>query len=210
MAIEVVAVLEATQHVAEIVEFIVNVKAQLTKKPKAAARDLAIALDQVFATFQAVASEIATFQAFGASVDALKDRAPALPQLQGVILRTRVRNSKGHSSLIGNIYHAHLDAWFKGALSEVDYLMAKTYFGELGEADEVLFSQMVAISGTISTEARAVEDLTLEGKWDAARERVLASRKELRTMERVLGDTMDRLSDLKTEFISLSGAPSLV
>lgn len=209
MPIQVTAAYEAAKKLSEIVAFVVKIKGELTKKPKLAARDLATALDHIYATFQAVASEVAAFLALGASVDALKERAPMLSQLQGVVLRTRVRNAKGHCTVIGNIYKEHLDDWFRGSLSKVDYLMAKTDFVILGEADEVLFNEMLSVCDAISTEARAVEDLTLEGKWDAARARVLESRKNLREMERVLGDTMDQLSDLKVEFLGISGAPNV-
>jgi hypothetical protein len=158
MPIEVIGALEAATKISEIVEFIAKKKGELTKKPKAAAKDLALALDQIYATFQAVASEVASFQSLGASIDGLKEWAQFLPQLQGVVLRSRIKNAKGHCSVIGNIYHAHLDAWFRGALSEVDYLMAKSGFTILGEADEILFDQMLSIADTISIEAAAVED----------------------------------------------------
>jgi hypothetical protein len=209
MTVTVAVALEAATKIKDIVEAFGKVKAKLTATPKAAARDLVVALDHVYATFLAVASEIAAFQALGASVDGLRDRAPSLPQLQGGILRTRVRNAKGHSTVIGNIYRTHLDAWFRGELSQVDYFMAKSGFEMLGNADRTLFDDMLAVADTISTEASAVEDLTLEDRWEEARARVLASRQDLRALERVLGDTMDLLSDLKVEFIALSGTSNL-
>jgi hypothetical protein len=209
MAIDVVGAFEAAKKIADFVDFLGKKKAELSAKPQLAAGELALALDQIYATFQVVATEVGTFLALGASEAALEARAPTLAQLQGVTVRSRVRHGKGHCLLIGNIYRQHLDTWFRGALSETDYLMAQSGFKILGEADETLFQRMLAIAETISDEAAAVEDLTLEKKWEDARARVLSSRKDLRRMERLLGETMDQLSDLKDEFVAISGATNL-
>jgi len=50
MAMEVKAAYEAAKKLSEIVEFVVKLKGQLTMKPKLAARDLATALEPIYAT----------------------------------------------------------------------------------------------------------------------------------------------------------------
>lgn len=209
MALEVMTALEGCKVAGEIVKYLWSIRSKLVAQPEPAAQDLGLALEQVHATFRAVASEIARFKGLGVTPEALREGSSILTELEGTMLRARVDAARGHCTVIDNIYRAHLDKWFRGKLSEEEYEKVKEYFSLLGMADNDLFVRMCSICDSLSREATLVLDMVLEEKWAQARERILSSRQALREVEQSIASAMGMLSDLKTELIAISGVTHL-
>ncbi|MDH4113852.1 MAG: hypothetical protein OEU89_00145 [Burkholderiaceae bacterium] len=203
------ATLESCKILGEFVEYLWGLRSKLVAQREPAAHELALAVEEVHKTFNAVANEIARYKSLGVTTEALQKGASILPELEGRLLRARVDAARGHCTIIDNIYVTHLDRWFNRVLSKEEYNKIKFYFSELRNADGDLFKRMCSICDNISREATQVHDLVLEKKWAKARERILSSSQSLRDAEQKLAAPMGKMNDLMRDFIASSGVTRL-
>jgi hypothetical protein len=180
--------------------------------PKDKARDLILALNEVHKEMQTIFKEISQYRRLSFERD-FEQIAPAvLSELEGSAAITRVNNSKGHCTIIGNLYRSSLSRWFASltsVLTRDDRAETERIFGELEKGDQGLFEAMEKACEFLRGEARDVADLVRMKKWDEAFKRVNATSQTLRDLEKSFEDSMRQVLALRNEALRRAGVTSL-
>jgi hypothetical protein len=200
-----VAALESVKKVDEALGVIGKLVAKLKAQPDLAALQLAEALEEIRKTWVVMDDAITNYLKLGIDQDAFKAGSEALLRIEGGGLLVEVQNGRGHCHIIGNIYEKYLDRWFERALKGEDLALMRRVFDDLTKVDYDVFSSMEDIAEQLQTEATEVLSMIIEGKVNEARQRILASRKELGPLRLGMSGTLQKLYGLKSEFIEMSG-----
>jgi hypothetical protein len=204
--IETAAVLNAVKDVDEGLSIIGRLVAKLKMQPDLAALKLAEALDEIGKTWQAMDEAITQFLRLGIDSDAMEKGSEVLLRIEGGGLANKVRDGRGHCTTIGNIFDKYLDSWFAAALKGDELNSIREVFIRLSKADMTVFECMEEVARELQSEATGVLDMVSESKVNEAKSRVLAFRKEFQPLRLEMSGTLQRLYDLKSDFLRISGA----
>lgn len=203
--IETAAALESIKKADEVLGVIGKLVAKLKAQPDLAALKLAEALDEIGKTWQVMDTAITQFLKLGIDSDAMEKGSEVLLRIEGGGLLNEVKDGRGHCHIIGNIYQNYLDRWFARVLKGEEIDSIRRVFNMLSEADADVFLYMENVAEQLQTEATQVLDMVSAGKVNEAKSRVLAFRKELQPLRLGMSGTLQRLYNLKSDFIQISG-----
>jgi hypothetical protein len=165
------------------------------------------ALDQVGATYRAVTDALERYAAaagHGTERNRLQYHALARDNLMD-----RIHNGRGSCGRIGTLYRRAgglREALVERADADV-VATADRAFGRLIGSDYTLFDQMERLGETLTTEARAVENLLRTGQGDAADRRILAGWGRLGPLEESLGRARRDLQAVQVRLGYVERAP---
>lgn len=203
--VDIVAALESVKKIDEALGVIGKLVSKLKAQPDLAALKLAEALEEVRKTWVVMDDAITNYLKLGIDQDAFKAGSEILLRIEGGGLLVEVKNGRGHCHIIGNIYDKYLARWFERTLKEKDLALMRRVFDDLTKSDYDVFSSMEDVAGQLQKEATEVLSMIIEGKVKKARQRILASRKELGPLRLAMSETLQKLYGLKSEFIEMSG-----
>jgi hypothetical protein len=203
--IETAAALESIKKADEALGIIGKLVAKLKAQPDLAALKLAEALDEIGKTWQVMDTAITQFLKLGIDSDAMEKGSEVLLRIEGGGLLNEVKDGRGHCHIIGNIFYKYLDRWFAEVLKGEELDSIRRVFDMLSEADDDVFLYMENVAEQLQTEATQVLDMVSTGKVNEAKSRVLAFRKELQPLRLGMSGTLQKLYNLKSDFIQISG-----
>jgi hypothetical protein len=201
---EIAAALESVKVVDDALSVIGNLISKLKAKPDLAVLKLADALDEVRKTYQVLDQAIIDYLSLGFDHNAIKSGSKTLLKIEGGGLLVDVEKGRGHCHVIGNIYKEFLDRWFERALNQKDLSLMRKVFESLSEADIDVFYYLVEVAKQLQAAAAGVLKKILKCEVEQARKIVLSSRKELKPLRIGMSNTMQKLYELKGEFIKIS------
>jgi hypothetical protein len=199
------AALESIKKADEALGIIGKLVAKLKAQPDLAALKLAEALDEIGKTWQVMDTAITQFLKLGIDSDAMEKNSEVLLRIEGGGLLNEVKDGRGHCHIIGNIFDKYLDRWFAEVLKGEELDSIRRVFDMLSEADDDVFLYMENVAEQLQTEATQVLDMASTGKVNEAKSRVLAFRKELQPLRLGMSGTLQKLYNLKSDFIKISG-----
>ncbi|GJL52842.1 MAG: hypothetical protein NPIRA01_40690 [Nitrospirales bacterium] len=203
--IETAAALESIKKADEAIGVIGKLVAKLKAQPDLAALKLAEALDEIGKTWQVMDKAITQFLKLGIDSDAMEKGSEVLLRIEGGGLLNEVKDGRGHCHIIGNIFYEYLDRWFEQVLKGAELDSIRQVFNMLSEADDDVFLYMEIVAAQLQREATEVLNMVSTGKVNEAKSRVLAFRKELQPLRLGMSGTMQKLYNLKSDFIQISG-----
>ncbi|MDR4503901.1 MAG: hypothetical protein MRK01_03800 [Candidatus Scalindua sp.] len=203
--LEIAAALESIKKADEALGIIGKLVAKLKMQPDLAALKLAEALDEIGKTWQVMDTAITQFLKLGIDSDAMEKGSEVLLRIEGGGLLNEVKDGRGHCHIIGNIFYKYLDRWFAAVLKGEELDSIRWVFNMLSEADVDMFMYMENVAEQLQTEATQVLDMVSTGKVHEAKSRVLAFRKELQLLRLGMSGTLQKLYNLKSDFIQISG-----
>ena len=203
--IETAAALESIKKADEAIGVIGKLVAKLKAQPDLAALKLAEALDEIGKTWQVMDTAITQFLKLGIDSDAMEKGSEVLLRIEGGGLLNEVKDGRGHCHIIENIFYKYLDRWFEEVLKGAELDSIRQVFNTLSEADDDLFLHMEVVAAQLQTEATEVFNMVSTAKVNEAKSRVLAFRKELQPLRLGMSETLQKLYNLKSDFIEISG-----
>jgi len=203
--IDTIAAIESIKKVDEALGVIWKLVAKLKAKPDLAALKLVEALDEIGKTWQVMDTAITQFLKLGLDDDALKSKSDVLLRIEGGGLLAEVQDGRGHCIVIRIIYEKYLNRWFMRVFNNEESGSISRVFNLLGDADDRVFYDMEKVAGQLQKEATHVLDMVSVGKFNEAKSKVLAFRKELQPLRLGMSGTLQTLYRLKSEFIQIAG-----
>lgn len=155
-------------------------------------------LHEIGGTYRVVQEAIAAFVAAGLKAEGV-DRA-AFAKLERAGLASVIRNGRGHCTRIGARYFmvgGMRDALTAAASAEF-IAMADQTFATLTQSDMDMFAAMDRVGETLTTEARHIVRLLLEGQERAARQRIAQAREVLLPLEDDLDAALAAFQEIET------------
>ena len=203
--IETAAALESIQRVDEALGLIGKLVAKIKGQPDLAVLKLVEALDEIGKTWQVMDTAITQFLKLGIDNDAMEKGSDVLLRMEGGGLLSGVKDGRGHCHIIGNIFQTYLDRWFEEFLKGEELDSIRRVFDSLSEYDLDIFRDMENVAEQLQAEATQILDMVSTGQIDEAKGRVLAFRKELQPLRLGISETLQKLYQLKSDFIEISG-----
>jgi hypothetical protein len=189
------------------------IRRQLVTQPDPALDKLATALAEVSKIYDVLQAEIKNLLSLyfdpSDTPEAAKSRAgerAILVALEGRELVARMRQAKGHSGKIENIYQKFLDPWFQRVLKPDQANEMFGFFHFFHGVDLHMVQRIEDAAGWISQQAKAIADLVDADRFDEANQRIKELRNELRPVREQIADIMKALFDLEARFTEQSGA----
>jgi hypothetical protein len=197
----------AVKQADEALGVIERLLAKLRAQPDIAAVKLSAALDEIVKTYRAVDQAFNAYASLAIDKDALTTRSQELLTIAGGSLGVQVEEGRGNCSKISHIYQAHLKRWFEKAFNQEEQLAIERAFiwpGGLGDADDVLFSELTRLVKQLETQARDTLALVIEKGPDQARQAVLHTYMTLAPVQQAMAQAMQQMFRLKNQLIQIA------
>jgi len=117
-----------------------------------------------------------------------------------------MRQAKGNSAKIQNIYEKYLTPWFKRLLAPKDSDAMFQFFHSFHGVDLEMVEKIEHTAEWLSKQAKTIADLVDNDQFAEANHKIKKLRHELGPVRKVIAEIMKRLFDLEAQFIEDSGA----
>jgi len=191
----------------ETVDLFNKVKGKLINQPVLAEGKLETVFMELSKIFLAFDSEITGFLALSFDKDGdLQGERKQLLKFEGIEIRKRCNDARGHCGKIAHIYDKYLDKWFSKLLTPGEYQEMRLIFGEMEDSDAEMIAAIDTMENWLKSKAEELLDLLDTDQLEKANQKVRDFRKEARPLRQTLLETTDALHRLVNTFSDMSGA----
>jgi hypothetical protein len=179
-----------------------RILSKLLNRPDEAAALLAVALNEVRRSFEALQDAMLQVSYLGVKGIDDADMRRTLDRFTTGSIRVELQTAKGRCRMIGNIYGRHLNGWFGQVLRSSDADDIRLIFNDLADVDSrFLFAadELVQTTGVLAARMQEHLDGKRPGKARAEAQRFSAT---LRPVLQRLNASLQHMYKLQSQFIT--------
>lgn len=198
--------LDSMLNVIDKLDILERVRNKLINNPDSAGRYLNIAMSQLIKSFQVIDDVL--LKVVCLSFETNEDRKAAekaLRELQGNRIRFRIEESRGHCTIIDNIYNRHLRGWFSRVLDKDESEQMEQLFIDMRRFDIKVLSLMNELTIEIPSLADKLISFLKENKTNEATCIIQSIADNWSKPRQRLSECMAKLWSLQTDFLQLTG-----